>query len=155
MVLGEGDELGRGRGACAGEDLGVDMARELLHAYLVEAGVRGDCNVSTAPSVFLLSKGTYCSSSSSPWPCYLWPSLVEVAETGPWQDIVAVRSRDMCAERRVGRGGLHSQQKSVQSCSASSHGASARYGMLYRVSSSRNSRGWLQTSPSAVVITSA
>jgi hypothetical protein len=38
VVLREGDEFGRGGGACAGKDLGVDMAGELLDADFVEAG---------------------------------------------------------------------------------------------------------------------
>lgn len=42
VVLGEGDELWGRRGTRAGEDLGVDMAGELLDSNLVEAGFRGD-----------------------------------------------------------------------------------------------------------------
>jgi hypothetical protein len=42
VVLREGDESGRRIGAGAGEDLGVHMAGELLHADFVEAGVGGD-----------------------------------------------------------------------------------------------------------------
>lgn len=38
VVSGEGDELGRGGSACAGEDLVVDMAGEVLDPYLAEAG---------------------------------------------------------------------------------------------------------------------
>lgn len=37
VVLREGDEFWGWRGAFAGEDLGVDMARELLDANFVEA----------------------------------------------------------------------------------------------------------------------
>lgn len=47
VVLGKSDQFGRGCGACAGEDLGVDMAGELLDANLVEAGARGSYIQST------------------------------------------------------------------------------------------------------------
>lgn len=43
VVLGEGDELWRGGGAFAGEDLLVDMAGEVLDPYLAEAGFGRDC----------------------------------------------------------------------------------------------------------------
>ena len=43
VVFGEGDELGRGGGACAGEDLLVYMAGEVLDPYLAEACLGGDC----------------------------------------------------------------------------------------------------------------
>jgi hypothetical protein len=42
VVAGELDEFGRWEGTGAGEDLGVDMAAELLDTYLVEAGIRWD-----------------------------------------------------------------------------------------------------------------
>lgn len=44
VVLGEGDEDGRGGGALAGEDLLVDVAGEVLDPYLAEAGFGWDCS---------------------------------------------------------------------------------------------------------------
>ena len=42
VIAGEGDKLRRRLGAFAREDLGVDMAGEVLHPYLAEAGFGGD-----------------------------------------------------------------------------------------------------------------
>lgn len=38
VVLGKGNELGRSGSACAGEDLLVNVAGEVLDPYLAEAG---------------------------------------------------------------------------------------------------------------------
>lgn len=43
VVAGEGDELVRGAGVAVGEDLGVDVAREVLDADFAEAGLGRDC----------------------------------------------------------------------------------------------------------------
>lgn len=65
VVAREGNQLRRRMRAFAGEDLGVDMAGEVLDPYLAEAGVRGDCAVSEHVTWWLShSDGAYRAGSS-------------------------------------------------------------------------------------------
>lgn len=104
VILGELDEFGWWYGACAGEDLRMDMAGEMLHANFAEACFRRYYTTSVFALCSPPVRVAYCSESRFP-PLY---GLFLASEL--WRGIFVMRSGRKSAERVVACDGLHWQQ---------------------------------------------